>query len=72
MPEKQVSITLTFATDSAPAALAARVIDISVAEVAANLIGANWHGYEIDDESDQDAARPHVDSGQPPEPSRDR
>lgn len=50
MSEKQVSLTLTFATDSAPAALAARVIEIVVADVAANLIGAHWAGFEIDDD----------------------
>lgn len=51
MPEKQV--ILTFATDSAPAALAARVIEVVVAEVAANLIGAHWAGFEIDDSDEQ-------------------
>ncbi|WP_329214882.1 hypothetical protein OG352_05435 [Streptomyces sp. NBC_01485] len=60
MPEKQVSLTLTFATDSDPASVGARVVEIVVAEVPANLIGAHWHGYEVSDEAEPDPGCPHT------------
>lgn len=60
MPEKQVSLTLTFATDSDPAVIGSRVIEIVVAEVAANLTGAYWHGYEVDDEPEPEAECAHT------------
>jgi hypothetical protein len=56
MPEKQVSVTLTFATDSAPSVVGTRVAEVVVAEVAANLTAVNWHGFEIGDEPDPECA----------------
>lgn len=50
MPEKHVSVSLDFITDGDPSALGARVVEIVVAEVAAHLAGASWHGFEIEDE----------------------
>ena len=50
MPEKNVNVTLTFATDADPAAVGARVVEVVVAEVAAKLTAATWHGFDLDDE----------------------
>lgn len=60
MPEKQVSLTLTFATKSDPAIIGSRVIEIVVAEVPANLIGAHWTGYDVADDLEPDPGCTHT------------
>ncbi|HET6636804.1 MAG TPA: hypothetical protein VFH77_17435 [Streptomyces sp.] len=50
MAEKHVSVTLDFVTDGAPASIGARVVEVVVAEVAAKLASASWHGFELTDE----------------------
>ncbi|MEV6791285.1 hypothetical protein AB0M87_04630 [Streptomyces sp. NPDC051320] len=59
MPENTVNVTLTFATNSAPAVVAARVVDIVVAEVAAQLTAARWHGSTCNEAPDPAAACAH-------------
>ncbi|MFD4258200.1 hypothetical protein ACFWR9_11355 [Streptomyces sp. NPDC058534] len=52
MPEKHVSVTLTFATENAPAVVGSRVAEVVVAEVPANLTSVAWTGFVVDDEPD--------------------
>ncbi|MFJ2004763.1 hypothetical protein [Streptomyces chartreusis] len=55
-PEKQVSVTLIFVTDSPPAVVGSRVVQIVSTEVEANLIEARWFGYEVADDPDPECA----------------
>ena len=54
MTDRRVSITLTFATDTPPPAVAMAVGHTVTAHIPDRLDSINWTGFDLDEESDDE------------------